>query len=221
MTVDEFVESLAKCNLFDKDDDVTNQYALNAQTSDNLKRYLKAMLERYQKLDKNKRVLLVGEAPGHSGCALSGIPFTSEYIIANSSFFKKNLGTGYSVSVYPSAENTAKIVWDTLENYDFAPLMWNIFPFHPHEAGKLNSNRTPAKDEIGCGFGRIKVLMSIFDIDISTVYAVGKVAWDALKDSFGTTWDWEKKDHYIRHPSHGGKAEFEAGIKALYKEIFR
>ena len=46
MTVDEFVESLAKCNLFDKDDDVTNQYALNAQTSDNLKRYLKAMLER-------------------------------------------------------------------------------------------------------------------------------------------------------------------------------
>lgn len=47
----------------------------------NLLRYLTEMSKR------KPSVLLVGEAPGKDGCAISGIPFTSEYQLLNEPFF--------------------------------------------------------------------------------------------------------------------------------------
>ena len=35
------------------------------------------------------KILLLGEAPGYNGCGLTGIPFTSEKIIATTPFFSR------------------------------------------------------------------------------------------------------------------------------------
>ncbi|WP_407311874.1 hypothetical protein [Desulfosporosinus sp. SB140] len=72
----EFVRELAICKVTG---DVFNHYSLDIQSNsirrENLFIYLKYM----QEIKPN--VLMVGEAPGFHGCRLTGVPFTSEFIL--------------------------------------------------------------------------------------------------------------------------------------------
>ncbi len=110
--------------------DSVNFYATNPATlgmdvvaRKNLFRYL------YQMSKLNPKVLLVGEAPGKDGCAITGIPFTSEYQLLNEPFFT---GNGYSIfnDHDPQKERTATAVWNILSTKANLPLMWNIYPFY-------------------------------------------------------------------------------------------
>jgi hypothetical protein len=77
--------------------------------------------------------LLVAEAPGHAGSARTGIPLTSEHVIA--------VGTHpFLISIRPrlfhsgtQTESTATMVWNCLSRGTRLPAFWNTFPFHPHQ----------------------------------------------------------------------------------------
>ena len=95
------------------------------------------------------------------------------------------------------AEATATIVQRTLEELDLAEdvLLWNVVPTHPHRAGDPESNRRPTSAEI-------QVSMRVLDV-LRTgrrTIAVGRVAHAVLGG------------RYVRHPSHGGSADFRAGL---------
>ena len=91
-------------------------------------------LRRYLAEHADAPLVLVGEAPGYRGTAVSGIPFTSERQVS---------GTG-------PAEATATIVHRTLADLglELDVLLWNVVPTHPHLPRLPSSNRRPTRAEV-------------------------------------------------------------------------
>jgi uracil-DNA glycosylase len=183
-----------------------NHYAAECEGSDlrraNLLLYLSQMA------DRQPKVMLVGEAPGYRGCRLTGVPFTSEYIveqgITGGLFGRAN---GYRTSgPGVSREQTASIMWEALGELSMLPLLWNAYPFHPFQTGNERSNRPPSMAEINRGAEYLLALMEIFEIE--TVIAVGNKAHLAVSRAGLAS---EK----VRHPSHGGKAAFIEGLRQV------
>lgn len=191
MTIEEFVETISAVS--DEQRLITNPYR-----EERLKNYLLQYL-RHLKCS-GVDVMLVGEAPGYRGCALTGIPFTDEiqlklpentYALGNWERFG-NIGN--------TAERSASAVWPALREYHIIPLMWNAFPFHPYQEGNMVSNRTPTQSELEEGLQYLEALKSVFEIEDSRIFALGKKAKKMLRlidDS-----------HYIRHPANDFRQEF-------------
>jgi uracil-DNA glycosylase len=95
------------------------------------------------------------------------------------------------------AEASATIVHRTLAELGIADevLLWNVVPTHP---GTATSNRTPTRDEIA----RARPFLDAVTRG-RTVVAVGRIAAATLGAP------------YVRHPSHGGAAEFAAGLRRM------
>lgn len=170
----------------------------------NLTRYLADMLAR------RPRVLMLFEAPGYRGCALSGVPVTSERIMLAGIPKWGLFSEGYvPTSGQPDgvAEMTASILWNALVEYaPEPPLIWNAAPLHPHRPGQPHSNRAPAVAEREMGLDFIQSVLGLFG-EFQTVLGVGRTAQAALA-RLG------RPAIPLRHPSQGGKAEFIAGLWA-------
>jgi uracil-DNA glycosylase len=95
------------------------------------------------------------------------------------------------------AEATATIVHRVLERLGLAAdvLLWNVVPTHP---GTASSNRLPTRAEVAAGEPFLAELARG-----RRVLAVGRLAAAVTGAP------------YVRHPSHGGAAAFEAGLRAL------
>lgn len=206
--IDALIRELSRAQL---PGDAFNQYAPgdanNAIRRANLRLYLLAMAARAP------RTLLVMEAPGYRGCRLTGIPVTSRKVLLEGlpalNLFGREAGfrdvadAGFE-RVY--GEQSATIVWSALSDLGALPLIWNAFPFHPHRAGQPDSNRRPRALEIALGVEFLRRILAIWDFE--QVIAVGNVAYETLRD---LSLDCRK----VRHPAHGGKKDFVAGLNAL------
>jgi uracil-DNA glycosylase len=97
------------------------------------------------------------------------------------------------------AEISATIVHRTLAELGIADdvLLWNLVPTHPHRPDVPSSNRRPTAAEIAAGLPFVERVA-----EGRRVLAVGRLAESAL----GVP--------YVRHPSHGGAAEFRATLAA-------
>jgi len=156
----------------------------------------------------NSRILMVGEAPGYRGCRLTGVAFTSEFILLSGAdrfeIFGRSRGymkTNEFTDI--SKESTATIMWNALQRIKHLPLLWNAFPFHPFKNTFFQSNRTPTNDELKIGEGYSRGLIQLFDI--KAVVAIGSRAESTLIN-IGINF---KK---VRHPANVGKIEFTNGI---------
>jgi hypothetical protein len=90
-----------------------------------------------------------------------------------------------------------------------APLLWNVFPLHPHEPGQPFSNRKFSVDELAAVHAINAELFAW--LGIVRIVALGQ---DAARyaASFGLSVE------HVRHPSYGGVSEFRASIRALYPQ---
>ncbi len=182
---------------------VTNFYKAkrtNLQRA-NLERYLAYMYS------QGPDTLLVGEAPGYNGFRLTGIPFTSEYIVREGVCKGELFGlhNGYKASSKSAKkEQSASAMWSVLEEMNTLPLLWNAFPFHPYRQDEGDSNRRPNLKELELGKVYLSELIRAFDIKV--VIAIGNVASDILGKM--------KIVHTkVRHPSYGGLAEFKEQLR--------
>ncbi len=105
------------------------------------------------------------------------------------------------------AERTAAVVWKVLVRIGQPVLLWNVFPFHPHEPNDPFSNRCHTSAERQISLPLLEALIEMFQPQ--RLVAIGRDAQIALKN-IGipvTT---------VRHPSYGGQSEFIAGLYQLY-----
>lgn len=175
---------------------LVNPYA-SKRCRANLRAYLRALLAY-----PYSGHLLVGEAPGHRGCALTGIPFTDERMLrCGSHRFLRSIRNKVTVEGW-TAESTAGIVWSHLCECPSLPAFWNAVPFHPRSV--LRPNRVPTTNEIRTGQCFLRELIDV--LCPHTVVAVGRKAEAALK-LLG-----HANVKAVRHPSHGGKQSFIAGL---------
>lgn len=155
------------------------------------------------------KLLILGEAPGYKGCRLSGIAFTSERILFENVFFNDDPIQFINDKENLESEMSATMVWNELSKCsDIMPLLWNIFPFHPHLENDTSTNRTPTKTELAEGKAVLEDLLEIYDIE--KIIALGRKAESQL-DKIGLPFT------YIRHPANGGKNEFVKGLNQVLK----
>jgi uracil-DNA glycosylase len=205
-SIDAFVERLAlsragpnSVNPFDF------SLPANAVRRRNLTRYLEQLEER------SPTVLLVGEAPGYRGMRITGVPFTNAVILRRgiSHFGLFGSENGYSVPddlPAVAAEPTATVMWNTLVELDFLPLLWSAYPLHPHRPGNPLSNRKPSMAEAAEWSWSRRALEHIFSI--RTDVAFGNVAYDSMVRR-------GRSVSRVRHPAHGGKKMFARGLRDL------
>ena len=108
-------------------------------------------------------------------------------------------------------EPTDTVVWSTLQNHGVAAfdvILWNIFPWHPHKAGNLLTNRTPSTPELDVGVEFAKMLLEL--VPSMQIVAIGQKAADTL-GRYGIACK------AVRHPSMGGAEIFRAQVAELFK----
>jgi len=164
---------------------------------DNLRRYVSHFKSR-------PIILLVGEAAGYRGCRFSAIPFTSEAHLLMKVPVGGHMSSGRST---PWVEPSAKLFWHNLKPFSQRFFVWNALPFHPYQEDNMLSNRTPTKKEFA---DHEHLLTGVLDIlKPGQIAAIGKQA-ESLLFKLGHSC------MYVRHPSYGGKREFEEGLKRLF-----
>lgn len=197
--------------------ELTNVYSPEIPQSEVCRENLYNYLQRIR--NNNSNVMLIGEAPGYHGCRLSGIAFTSEDKFTEDiipGIMGKDLGYKIYSKGEPEREISASTVWPKLKDWYNAhgsvPLLWNICPFHPHKEGDNESNRTPRKKEIERG---IKYFLELVDIfEIQHIGCIGRKSYNTIGNMGLNT-----SLKYLRHPSCGGKREFEANITEYMESL--
>src|SRR5690606_2206742 len=129
------------------------------------------------------KIMLVGEAPGYRGSRLTGVPFTSEYLLMHNKegltlFGEEN---GYQLPIEKEKllkEATATIIWETMLKEGLVFLSWNAFPFHPHKINEEKSNRMPTKKELMIGEPFLLDLVRLYQIE--EIIAMGNKAYESL-----------------------------------------
>jgi len=146
-------------------------------------------------------LFLLAEAPGPWGCRFSGVPLVSESQLVDEGFPIDGQPT--SREDEPHREYSASIYWRVLQPYFPHFFTWNSVPFHPHDAGKPLTIRTPRRSEVAAYEGVLADLLGLLQPE--RVIAIGRKAERSLSeiDVDGT---------YVRHPSQGGAKKFEAGV---------
>ncbi len=158
------------------------------------------------------RLALIGEAAGHRGCALTGMPFTSPETLRDSQnpFFSSHRDRMFRQG--DIFEPSGRYVWGVADAHDIVPLLWNALPLHPHKPGEPRTNRTPTRAELETGGYFLGRVLDIFSPEV--VVAVGKKAEQSMGTMFpGLAFQ------TVRHPSMGGSTLFKAQMAEILKSI--
>jgi len=169
------------------------------------KKNLEAVLQ--ANLDRKVEAIWVARDLGYRGGRRTGVPLTDEVHLDLVGRLLGGIQLHRATRGPLVAERTAAVVWKVLSRIQQPVVLWNVFPFHPHEPDDPFSNRCHTRAEGQQTLPLLKSLIEMFQPQ--RLIAIGRDAQLALKD-IGipvTT---------VRHPSYGGQNEFMAGLYQLY-----
>lgn len=208
MTPAAFVKALAAFSL----DNVFNPYADvcavhdRADAAESRRRNLRTYLAASAEIGVD--TIWMGRDLGYRGGRRTGLALTDEYHLPELAKRYPGCQSRQATRGPAVAERTAAEIWAVLRVIDTPPLLWNVFPFHPHEPDNPFSNRRFTARELD----QVDELNSalIAWLQIRQIVAIGQDAAQYAQ-RFGV------KVITIRHPSYGGVREFREGMQKLYQ----
>lgn len=211
--VDHFVEALKIPPSGDKYRNFYHNGPSKEETpqAKNVRSYLRRMYE------IGPRVMLLGEAPGYRGCAMSGVPFMSVKTLENLGHFWDFEVTRPENPEFVS-EISADCVFKTLIRLNIKPLIWNVFCFHPHAPHVPKTNRTPLKSELVKHKKYLSGILQLFDPQV--IACVGRTSQNFIEtiDEY-QHYVHERRAYYVRHPSFGGASVFNQTMEGLVNTL--
>lgn len=207
MTPTSFVKALASLSL----EDVFNPYADTCPVHDrtdaasyrrtNLRTYLSAAE------DIGVDTIWMGRDLGYRGGRRTGLALTDEFHLAEMARVYPGCSSRQATRGPVIAERTAAEIWGVLKVIEKPPLLWNVFPFHPHETDNPLSNRRFKAKELALVNDLNNALIKW--LKVRRIVAIGQ---DAA--SYATAFGVEVLT--VRHPSYGGVKDFRNGMKQIY-----
>ena len=207
MTPKTFVNSLAKVRLPTVFNPYSDRCAVydRADAARRRKRNLEAFIE--AALDHRVDTIWVARDLGYRGGRRTGVPLTDEVhldqigrLLGGIALERATLGPAVS-------ERTAAIIWKVLARIEQPVVLWNVFPFHPHDPDDPFSNRSHTLAERDATLTFLLALIKM--VRPKQLIAIGRDAQHAL----------DKLDIHVvgvRHPSYGGQSGFIAALFDLY-----
>lgn len=207
MTPHSFVTALSDIGL----EGVFNPYRNRCETHDladapavrrrNLRNYLSAI----EKLGVD--TIWMGRDLGYRGGRRTGLALTDERRLDALALSYPGAAPSKATKGPVVAERTAAEIWAILARIDHLPLLWNVFPFHPHELDNPLTNRKFTVKELAAVSELNHALFKW--LGIHRIICIGQDAANYTK-SFGINVE------CVRHPSYGGVTDFRRGMKDIY-----
>ena len=207
MTPRSFVAALAEVQLHG----VFNPYRDQCEMHDlagapavrrrNLRDYLGAVEE------LGTDTIWMGRDLGYRGGRRTGLALTDEARLSMFTHSYPGSSPSKATKGPAIAERTAAEIWAVLSRLERPPLLWNVFPFHPHEPDDPMTNRRFAARELAEVTDLNQALIKW--LGIKRIVCIGQDA-TAYAATFGVTVD------CVRHPSYGGTTDFRAGMQRIY-----
>ncbi len=182
------------CELHDRADAV-------ARRRDNLERILVAAI------DARVDTMWIARDLGYRGGRRTGVPLTDEVHLDSAGEMLGGIELARATEGPIVAERTAAIIWRVLGRIGQPVMLWNVFPFHPHDAGSQLSNRCHTRAERLVTWPLLQALVEM--LRPRQIVAIGRDAQIALAELGVPTAG-------VRHPSYGGQREFMDGVYSLY-----
>lgn len=207
MNASSFVRSLASLshpNVFNPYADVCSVHDVRdaaALRRANLRSYL-AVAEGME-----VETIWMGRDLGYRGGRRTGLALTDEMHLRDMGKRYPGCSSRQATKGPALAERTAAEIWSVLHSIDRPPLLWNVFPLHPHEEGNSLSNRRFSSAELRSVEELNDALISW--LKIKRIIAIGQDAAHYARR-------FNVKVTTVRHPSYGGVREFRDGMRALY-----
>jgi hypothetical protein len=179
-----------------------HDHANAAQTrKKNLETFLEAALR------SKVETIWIARDLGYRGGRRTGVPLTDEVHLNIVGQFFGGVTLKRATHGPVVAERTAAVVWRVLSRINQPVLLWNVFPFHPHQPNDNLSNRCHSATERALTIPLLQILIEMFRP--KRLVAIGRDAQLALKD-IGIPVS------AVRHPSYGGQNEFVAKLYEMY-----
>ncbi|MEE4071038.1 uracil-DNA glycosylase [Pseudomonas viridiflava] len=207
MTPTSFVKALASLSL----EDVFNPYSDTCPVHDRTDAalYRRTNLRTYLSAAENIGVdtIWMGRDLGYRGGRRTGLALTDEFHLAEMARVYPGCSSRQATRGPVIAERTAAEIWGVLKVIEKPPLLWNVFPFHPHEADNPLTNRRFKAKELALVNELNNALIKW--LGVRRIVAIGQ---DAA--SYATAFGVEVLT--VRHPSYGGVKDFRNGMRQIY-----
>lgn len=152
----------------------------------------------------------MGRDLGYRGGRRTGLALTDEANLARVSVRYPGAKAVKATRGAIIAERTAAEIWSVLMRVREPPILWNVFPFHPHEQGNPLSNRKFTARELAVAEDINRELIQW--LGIRRIIAIGQDAEKYANRLGGEVLA-------VRHPSYGGVTDFRRAMANVYNIV--